>query len=129
MNKDIEPGICTIFCPDNEKLSSKGAVSSIVLQRWIHEGYKYHEKEFGLYLVANGEPIESFSPVESHGRTVNQCHKSSIKLRSGSNKLYFFLLCIHPLLSSFFHFLSHLSPFSLHCLGLATLSFLSIILV
>lgn len=28
LNKDIEPGICTIFCPDNEKLSSKGAVSN-----------------------------------------------------------------------------------------------------
>ena len=40
-------------------------MSNTVSQHWIHEDYKYHEKEYSLYLVGNGKPTEGFSSVAS----------------------------------------------------------------
>lgn len=121
LNTGLEPGMYILCCMESEKITSRGAAGNTVLQRWIHEGYKYHEKELGLYLVAHGEPLKVFHQ-SSHMTEQLSMSLSPVKLRGGSNKLSFFPSLCSPssLLSSFFHFLPHLGhPFSLHHLGLA----------
>ena len=66
------------------------------MQHKIHESYKYLEKEFGLYLVANEEPTENFAAVGSHGGdslSTSQILNKATGEGGGSGSLVFLFVC------------------------------------